>query len=77
MSFSYIGDWNAKVGSQEITKKKQASLALEYKMRQGKEFSQENTLVTAITLFQKHSNDYTHGHQQMVNTKITLIVFFL
>ena len=54
MSFSYIGDWNAKVGSQEITKKKQASLALEYKMRQGKEFSQENTLVTAITLFQQH-----------------------
>ena len=29
-----IGDWNAKVGSQETWK--QASLALEYKMKQGK-----------------------------------------
>ena len=29
-----IGDWNAKVGSEEI--EQQASLALEYKMKQGK-----------------------------------------
>ena len=30
------GDWNAKVGSQETPELKQASLALEYKMKQGK-----------------------------------------
>ena len=30
-----IGNWNAKVGSQEILEQ-QASLALEYKMKQGK-----------------------------------------
>ena len=32
-----IGEWNAKVGSQEIPGLKQASLALEYKMKQGKD----------------------------------------
>ena len=32
---SIIGDWNAKVGSQE-TPGKQANLALEYRMNQGK-----------------------------------------
>ena len=37
------------------------------------EFCQENTLVRANTLFQKHS---THGHHQMVNTKIRLTIFF-
>ena len=30
-----IGDWNAKVGSQE-THRKQSDLALEYRMKQGK-----------------------------------------
>ena len=32
-----IGEWNAKVGSQEIPGLKQGSLALEYKMKQGKD----------------------------------------
>ena len=31
-----IGDWNAKVGSQEITGVNLANLALEYKMKQVK-----------------------------------------
>ena len=35
MSFFIIGDWNAKVGSQE-TPGVQANLALEYGMKQGK-----------------------------------------
>ena len=35
MSFYIIGDWNAKVGSQE-TPGVQANLALEYGMKQGK-----------------------------------------
>ena len=37
------------------------------------EFCQENTLVIANTLFQQHS---THGHHQMVNTKLGLIKLF-
>ena len=40
------------------------------------EFCQENALVTANTLFQQHKEDSTHGHHQMVNTKIRLIIFF-
>ena len=35
------------------------------------EFCQENALVIAKTLFQQHKNT-THGHNQMVNTKIRL-----
>ena len=31
-----IGDWNAKVGSQEITRSNRLSLALGYRMKQGK-----------------------------------------
>ena len=38
------------------------------------EFCQENALVTANTLFQQE--DPTHGHHQMVNTEIRLIIFF-
>ena len=40
------------------------------------EFYQENALVIANTLFQQHREDSTHGHHQMVNTKIRLILFF-
>ena len=54
-------------------------MALEYGMKQGKdliEFCQENALVVANTLFQQHKRDSTHGHHQMVNTEIRLIIFF-
>ena len=37
---------------------------------------QENTLVIANTLFQQHKRRLTHGHHQMVNTEIRLIIFF-
>ena len=41
------------------------------------EFCQENALVIANTLFQQHKRRlYTHGHHQMVNTEIRLIIFF-
>ena len=41
------------------------------------EFCQGNALVIANTLFQQHTReDSTHGHHQMVNTKIRLIIFF-
>ena len=54
--FFIIGDWNAKVGSQEtpgVTGK--FGLGVQHKARQRlREFCQENTLVIANTLFQQH-----------------------
>ena len=35
-----------------------------------------NALVIANTLFQNTREDSTHGHQQMINTEIRLIIFF-
>ena len=73
-----IGDWNAKVGSQEtpgITGK----FGVEVQNEAGQkliEFCQENALVTANTLFQQHKRLLYNGHHQMVNTKIRLIIFF-
>ena len=40
------------------------------------EFCQGNTVVIANILFQQHKKDATHGHHQMVNTEIRLIIFF-
>ena len=39
------------------------------------EFCQENTLIIANTLFQNTREDSTHGHHQMANTEIRLIIF--
>ena len=70
-----IGDWNAKVGSQEIhgvTSK--FGLGVQNEARQKlTEFCQDNTLVIANTLFQQNS---IHGYHQMVNTEIRMIIFF-
>ena len=41
-----------------------------------REFCQENALVIANTVFQQQREDSTHGHHQMVNTEIRLIIFF-
>ena len=68
-----IGDWNAKVGSQEtpgVTGKFGLGVCNEAGQRLI-EFCQENTLVIPNT-----REDSTHGHHQMVNTKIRLIIFF-
>ena len=73
-----IGDWNAKVGSQEIpgvTGKFGLGIQNESGQRLT-EFCQENALVIANTLFQQHREDSTHGHHQMVNIEIRLIIFF-
>ena len=75
--FFIIGDWNAKVGSQEtpgVTGK--FGLGVEYEAGQRLiEFCQENALV--ITLSSNNTRgDSTHGHHQMENTKIRLIIFF-
>ena len=40
------------------------------------EFCQGNSLVIANTLFHNTREDSTHGHHQMVNTKIRLIISF-
>ena len=64
-----IGDWNAKVGSQE-TPGGTGRFGLRIRNEAGQkliEFCQENTLVIANTLFQQ---------RKMVHTKIRLIILF-
>ena len=70
------GDWNAKVGSQEtpgITGKFGLGMRNEAGQRLI-EFRQENALVIANS--NNTREDSTHGHHQMVNTEIRLIIFF-
>ena len=40
------------------------------------EFCQENTLVIETPSSNNTREDSTHGHEQMVNPKIRLIIFF-
>ena len=73
-----IGDWNAKVGSQE-TRGVTGKFGLGVENEAGQrliESCQENALVIANTAFQQQKEDSTHGHHQMANTEIRLIVFF-
>ena len=73
-----IGDWSAKVGSQE-TPGVTGKFGLGVQNEAGQrliEFCQEKALVIANTLFQNTREDSIHGHQQMANTKIRLIIFF-
>ena len=74
-----IGDWNAKVESQEIpgvTGKFGLTMQNEAGQRLI-EFCQENALVIENTLFQQHKRRLTRGYHQMVNTEIRLIIFFV
>ena len=66
-----IGDWNAKVGSQEISGVTgKFGLGVQNKAGQRlPEVCQENTLVIANTLFQHIREDSTHGHHKMANTE--------
>ena len=73
-----IGDWNANVGSQEtpgVTGKFGFGIQNEAGQRRI-EFCQENALVIANTSSNNTRNDSAHGHHQMVNTEIRLIIFF-
>ena len=73
-----VGDWNAKVRSQEtpgVTGKFGLGLHNEAGERLT-EFCQENTLVIANSSSNNKREDSTHEHHQMVNTKIRLIIFF-
>ena len=72
-----IGDWNVKLASQEIpgvTGK--FDLWVNEAGQRLIEFCQDNVLVIANTLFQHTRQDSTHGHHQMVNNKIRLIIVF-
>ena len=72
------GDWNSKVGSQEtpgVTGKFGLGIHNEAGQRLI-EFCQENTMVIANTSSNNTREDSTHGHHQMVNTEIILIIFF-
>ena len=73
-----IGDWNAKVGSQETTGVTgKFSLGVKNKAEQKlTEFCQENTLVIESPSSNNTREDSTHGYHQMVNTEIRLIIFF-
>ena len=73
--FYIIGNWNAKVGSQEIHRvTSKFGIGIQNEARQMlTEFCQENTLVIVNTLFQQNS---IHGYHQIVNTKIRLMIFF-
>ena len=73
-----IGDWNAKVESQE-TPQVTGKFGLGVQNEAGQrliEFCQVYALVIANTLFHNTSEDSTHGHHQMVNTAIKLTIFF-
>ena len=73
-----IGDWNAKVWSQEIPGVT-GKFGLGVQNEAGKrltEFGQKNALVITTPTFNSTREDSTHGHHQVVNTKIRLIMFF-
>ena len=72
-----IGDWNAKVGSQEIP-----GVTGKFGLGIQNEAGQRLTVLSReCTSYSKHplpnTRDYsTHGYHQMANTKIILIIFF-
>ena len=73
-----IGDWNEKGGSQEtpgVIGKFVLGMWNEAGQRLIK-FCQENALVIANTSSNNTREDSTHGHHQIINTKIRLIIFF-
>ena len=73
-----LGAWNAKVGSQEtpgVTGKFVPGIWNEAGQRLI-EFCQEKALVIKTPSSNNTREDSTHGHHQVVNTKIRLIIFF-
>ena len=74
-----IGEWNTKVGNQEIpVVTGKFGLGVQNEVGQKLTvFCQENVVVMANTYKSLPTReDSTHGHHQMVNTKIRLIIFF-
>ena len=64
-----IGDWNAKVGSQEIP-------GITGKFDLGAQNEAGQRLSEFAKRTPSSNNTSTHGHHQMVNTEIRLIIFF-
>ena len=74
----FIGDWNAKIRSQEIPEVT-GKFGLRVKNEAGQrliEFCQENALVIATPCSNNTREDSTHVHHHMVSTKTRLIMFF-
>ena len=73
-----IGDWNEKVGSHQtpgVTGKFGLGIRNEAGQRLV-EFCQENALSLQTPSSNYTREDSIHGHHQMVNTEIRLIIFF-
>ena len=73
-----IGDWNAKVGSQEtpgVTRKFGLGIWNEARQRLIV-LPRERTGHSKHTFSNNTREDSTHGHHQMVNAEIRLIIFF-
>ena len=73
-----MGDWNAKVRSQEIlgvTGKFGLGVQNEAGQR-ATEFCQKNTQVIGKNPLPTTQEMTTYGHHQMVNSEIRLIIFF-
>ena len=73
-----IGDWNAKVGSQEVPRVR-GKFGLGVQNEAGQrliEFCQENALVIANTLFQQHKRRFYTWTSPDGHTEIRLIIFF-
>ena len=67
------------MGKEQICRKRYTDVGLGVHNEAGQgliKFCQENALVIASTLFNNTREDSTHGHHQMVNTEIRLIIFF-
>ena len=73
-----IGDWNAKVGSQEIFGRTgKFGLGVQNEVGQRLiEFWQENTLVKQSPTSNNTRVDSIYGYHQMVSTKVRLIIIF-
>jgi len=73
-----IGDGNENIESQEISGATgKFGLVQNEAGQRLTESCQENILVIANTLFQQRKRQCTHGHHQMVNNEIRLIIFFV
>ena len=75
-ALSIIRDWNPNVGREEIPGVTDFGLGVEYEAGQRlTEFYQENT-GHSKHFFPTTQETTPHDHQQMVNTKMRLIIFF-
>ena len=70
-----IEEWNAKV-ERYLENRHVWPWSTKWRRTKAKRVCHENTLVIANTLFQHPKDDSTHGHHQVVNTKMRLIMSF-